>query len=42
MLKFTFAALLALSVMTVADFAFACPSGYAACGETGQLCCPVN
>jgi hypothetical protein len=41
MLKFVFAALLALSIM-VPNLAFACPQGYAACGESGQLCCPAG
>jgi hypothetical protein len=27
--------------MTVSQVAFACPTGFAACGESGQLCCPI-
>ncbi len=40
MTKSVFAALLALSAMTVTTAAFACPQGYVPCGETSQLCCP--
>jgi len=42
MLKFAFAALIALSTMMAPSLSFACPAGYAACGESSQLCCPAG
>ena len=40
MLRFAFVTLLTLSTLGVTTAAFACPSGYVSCGESGQLCCP--
>ncbi len=33
--------ILAASILGAATPAHACPSGYAKCGQSGQLCCPL-
>jgi hypothetical protein len=40
MLKFAFAALLALATLTGSVAAYACPPSYVPCGQAAQLCCP--
>lgn len=34
--------LIALAALASAGQAFACPEGFKACGETNQLCCPIQ